>query len=36
MRELNSFSVVNANEQEALDALCYSGFEGVVACHEPR
>ena len=29
------FSVVNANEQEALDALCYSGFEGVVACHEP-
>ena len=29
------FSVVNANEQEALDALCHSGFEGVVACHEP-
>ena len=29
------FSVITANEQEALDALCSSGFEGIVACHEP-
>ena len=29
------FSAVNANEQEALDALCSSGYEGIVACHEP-
>ena len=29
------FSVISANEQEALDALCSSGFEGIVACHEP-
>ena len=27
------FSVVNANE--ALNALCSSGYEGIVACHEP-
>ena len=28
-------SGISANEQEALDALGSSGFEGIVACHEP-
>ena len=29
------FSTIVANEQEALEALCSSGYEGIVACHEP-
>ena len=29
------FSTLIASEQEALDALGSSGYEGIVACHEP-
>ena len=28
-------TLLNASEQEALDALSFSGYEGIVTCHEP-